>query len=157
MAISALDDLLRALHNALIETQKLTEQQHIRQLMRYVKKEDNTPETISVKVPYLQPDSKNKWREVDVPLLAIMASSSVKIQDVKFNFKVRIDGFGDDETKGFAIEADKAKEVHKGPLQIDPGSRQDSDNLAEVNITFVSSDPPEAMFRITESLGKLVP
>lgn len=157
MAISALDDLLRALHNALIETQKLTEQQHIRQLMRYVKKDDNTPETIPVKVPDLQPDSENQWRDVDVPLLAIMAPSSVKIQDVRFNFKVRIDGFGEKETKGFAIETDKTKEVHNGPLQIDPSSRQDSENLAEVNITFVSSDPPEAMFRITDSLGKLVP
>ncbi len=153
MPTESLDNLLRALHNAVIKAQELTEQQHIRQLARYFS-DDGTPETRTIRIPDLRPETDDETREIEVPLLALVPPSAIKIKDFDIGFTVGLVGFTDasSETPGAAfVEGDP--KTHSGPLRVDlaGGSGQD-ESVAQVRVTFEGTDPPEAFHRI---LGQL--
>lgn len=227
------DDILRAMHNAVIEAQKLSEQQHLRQLSRYfiqgtffrsdfgpelVKKleekeivipdksmpekkikftlfisdettlrellkdidlsnkeielvvskwkelnnEIGNPILKKIKIPNTNPDSKEEWREINVPMLSLLPPTSIKIKEMVVEFKARLAGFEKIEDtqeakKGFeGIETDKA--TKKAPLQIDFGHRFTSNSsLANIKIVFEGTDPPESILKINDQLVKVIP
>lgn len=144
-----LDNILKAMHNSVIEAQKLTEQQHVRMLNRYFfldkTKEDFSPEqigrpkTVSIQLPYLNSDNVIEYSEVDIPMISLSPPTSIKIKNMKISFEAQLAGFEEQQPKkkGFSLNIFKGKdkdkdknvleeelnekepESHQGPLMID--------------------------------------
>lgn len=152
--IESLDNLLRALHNAVIKAQELTEQQHLRQLDRYFD-EKGVPRHRTIVVPDPSPETESETRDVEVPLLALVPPGAVKISEFEIGFTVRLLGFTADEKKrkrGFqAVPGDP--ETHSGPIRVDmQADAGDGGATAEVHVRFEGADPPEAFHRILSQL-----
>jgi hypothetical protein len=164
----AFDNLLRALYNAVIEAQKLTEQQHLRQVRNYFYSEEDQddtreslpgmPKSLTIKVPNIRPDAEDEWLDMDVPEMALVPPTSSQIKEMTVGFNVRMEGFTYDkpEEKGFAIQGQKAR--HRGPIVVDFGgiSDQGDPNLAKVEIVFEGADAPESVHRLIDMLGKTI-
>jgi|688.fasta_scaffold534546_3 hypothetical protein len=144
-----LNNLLRAIHNAVIDAQKITEQQHIRQLRNYFDwpegKEDKNgiksftggrARTWSIEVPNMHPDAgkvveneKGEWitpipatNKVNVPILSLVPMSAIKIDNMTMEFQVGIRGFIDENRKSKASRFTPSDpSEHNGPLTIELG------------------------------------
>lgn len=149
-----LDSVLRAIHNAVIEAQVLTERQHVRQLGHYLEP-DGEPMVVPIKVPDLHPDAPEPYRQIDIPILAIAPPSSMKIDEMAVDLQLKMQGFDPEKSHVAAGET----EQHSGPLQVQftgaDGSGDDS-TMARVRIVFSGTEPPEAMHKIAELLGKKI-
>lgn len=157
--IEALDNVLRAIHNAVLEAYKLTEQQHQRQLRRYFN-EDGTPVVQKIRIPDIRPNAPEPYREIEVPVFALFPPSAIRIKDLTMNFRVRIIGFPDEPEshKGFQAVPSEM-ESHSGPLRVTVGKRDrdDEGNVATITISFGETEPPEAVHRIVELLTVTLP
>ena len=162
--IISLDNLLRSIHNSILKTQLMTEQQHLRNLRRYIN-EDGTPKTIKINVPSVDknngPDTEDA--ELNVPLVSLVPPTAIKIKDFKINFKVNLLGYKESMAKTGVHEADGSMFSHEGPLFVEVGSLQqkynaelNTDNIANVTIQFDNVDPPEALLRINDNLVKSI-
>ncbi len=151
------DDLLLAIHNAGVEAQKLTEEQHYRQLKRYFD-EDGTPYCQRIKIPNPDAGAEEEWVDVDIPLLALVPPSTIKIKEMSVDFKVKLRGFTDGKDKVY-FAANGEKKTHKGPLQVDLGHGflQKDSSIADVKIVFEGTEPPTAMLKLNDHLVKVIP
>ncbi len=142
-----LDELLRSLHNAVLEAQKLTEQQHIRQLHKYfywpdhsagpgaegqhelhdgdiVSFEGGVARTWTIKVPDMRPDAPpGSMTDIVVPLMSLIPPSAIKIKNMSVEFKAGLGGLADadhpQKTGTRYVPGDP--ERHKGEIQLDLG------------------------------------
>lgn len=170
MAVN-LDNLLRAMHNAVIEAQQLTQEQHLRMLNRFFEKNDDTnefgnPKMLKINLPFAKSNSV-EYREVEIPLIALTPPSSIKIKNMKVEFDAKITGFEDSEKskKGFHIsdlfkkkeETEvEVKDLHRGPIKLNLDSNK-SGTLAKIQIEFTSDDIPETVARINDHIIKSFP
>jgi len=150
-----LEDLFGALHNAVLEAQKLTEQQHLRQFRRYFEESKSglIPIMLPISIPDVRPDSGESYRTIDVPLIVLSPPTAMKIKDLQIRFQVQLSGLSD-KAKGIDPVSGKEK-VHPGDVEMDFGG--EGANVATVDITFDQAEMPEAYHRITELLSKKIP
>lgn len=146
MAQQNLEDLLQAIHDAVLEAQIISEKQHINQLQKYFN-EDGTAQMLTIKVPSMHPGSTaGETETLQVPLITLVPPSAIKIKRMKVDFKVGL---------GRIAETDRVK-----ALQIDMGGSGGlfgkRENTANIEITFVGSDPPESFLRINDHLVKTI-
>ncbi len=157
--IEALDNVLRAIHNAVLEAHKLTEQQHQRQLRRYFY-EDGIPVSQKIRVPNIHPSASEPYREIEVPLLALFPPSAIRIKNLTMSFKVRLVGFPDEPESHKSFQAVPSEmESHSGPLcvTVGKGKEDDEGSTATITISFGETEPPEAVHRIVELLTVRLP
>ncbi len=172
-----LDNMLKAMHNSVIEAQKLTEQQHIRMLKRYFYLDENKegnvtdnlgkPRTIPLKLPYVNKENQIQYSEVDIPIISITPPTSVKIKKMKISFEAQISGFENQKTKkkGFSLlslnkNQVKEEEKHSGPIMLDlKDSRGNGKNgsMAKIEIEFENGEAPEAVARINDHIIRSFP
>lgn len=175
-----LDNILKAIHNSVIEAQKISEQQHMRALGRYfylnkeamdkegIDVEDlGMPKNIDIKLPFIE-ENKVQYRSVDIPLIALNPPSSMKIKNMKVSFEAKIMGVdANKEDKGFfkylkkknsdeVIKKD-TDESAKGPIQLDLTPGDKSAGMAKIEIEFMNSDVPETFARINDHIVKSFP
>lgn len=162
MAGSNLDDLLKAIHNSLIEAQRISEQQHISQLARYFE-EDGTPIVQTIKVPDTSPDAEEEYMDLKVPLISLIPPTALKIKNLAMKFKVGLRGFGTKEKPGSNETLGAASSSHEKPgsVEIDMGGIsgsffQPKNILADVEITFEGCEPAESFMRINDHLVKTI-
>lgn len=155
-----LEDLFSALHNAVLETQKLTEQQHIRQFRRYFEAEKSgsapKPKMLSFEIPEPHPKSAKKedqYRTVDIPLIVLSPPTSLRIKDLHIQFSVQLSGLSE-RRKGKGPISGK-DEMHAGDVEMDFG--QEGANVATVEVTFEQAAVPESVHRLTDLLSKTIP
>lgn len=109
-----LDDLLRAIHNAVISAQQITEQQHIRQLRNYFEwPEDAMPKgpddlgnfkrgkarTWEIEIPDMRPgiEYQDKTVAMKVPIMSLVPPSAIRIENMVMEFQANINGFTEEE------------------------------------------------------------
>ncbi len=146
MAQQNLDDLLQAIHDAVLEAQIITEKQHINQLQKYFN-EDGTAQMLSIKVPSMNQNTpEGETQTLNIPLITLVPPTAIKIKRMKVDFKVSL---GAIQTK------DNVKS-----LQVDIGGSGGlfgkKQSTANIEITFVGSDPPESFLRINDHLVKSI-
>ncbi len=176
-----LDNVLTAIHNSVIEAQKISEQQHMRTLGRYfyldngkmehdgIEVEDlGMPKNIDVKLPFLQEDTV-KYHDVKLPLIALSPPSSMKIKNMKISFEAKITGVDNKkEGRGFfkylkkknsdeIIKKEEDDNTAKGPIQLDLSPGEKGAGLAKIEIEFMNSDVPETFARINDHIVKTFP
>ncbi len=167
MATESLDDVLKALHNAVIEAQQLTEHQHIRQLNRYFRYKDpagndlpegspeyGMPRLKKFKVPDLRKEHESEWRDIDVPSLSLAPPSAIGIRELRLRFSVSV-GASEKELEGRSPVTNQLHR-YRGPLTTEFG-KETGANVAEIDMTFEKTEVPEAFHRITDLLGKTIP
>lgn len=178
-----LDNMLKAMHNSVIEAQKLTEQQHVRMLHRYfyidktkeeIDPEDfGKPKTMPVKLPYVNKEGVIEHEEVDIPIISITPPTSIKIKNMKISFEAQISGFENTSKKrrGFnLLRAGKKDNVgkkeheddsHQGPLMLDlknsRGASGKGGTMAKIEIEFMNGEEPEAVARINDQIIRSFP
>jgi len=175
-----LDNVLTAIHNSVIEAQKISEQQHMRTLGRYfyldnAKMEHDgididdlgMPKSVDVKLPFIEED-KVAYHDVQIPLIALNPPSSMKIKNMKISFEAKITGVDKaKEGRGFfkylkkknSDEIIKKQEDNtpKGPIQLDLSPNEKGAGMAKIEIEFMNSDVPETFARINDHIVKSFP
>jgi len=173
-----LDTVLQAFHNAVLEAQRLTEQQHIEQLDEYFDWPDDVEsspgngdvnehflkaggraKTWKVFVPSLRPDAKlGDLDEIQVPLLALIPPSSIKIKNLVVEFEVGLNEIGKNKNKDKVQNNKAGKDAAIGvDLSIGSGGlfgRKPA--VAKVHMEFEAGEPPESFLRINDHLIKSI-
>lgn len=175
-AITSLDELLCAIHNAGIEAQKITEQQHVRQLRRYFK-DDGTPITLPIKLPNPQYDPSvakevagkegggelnqrtAPYVEFDAPLLSLVPPGTLRIKALDVKFKVKLQGLLAEAGATSTDPVTGAEQITKGPLRLEMGGGifTTQSQLADISITFEGTDPPESLMKINDHFLRSFP
>lgn len=169
-----LDDILKSIHNAVIEAQKISEQQHMRALGRYfylnknkekmdeeeIKVEDiGMPKCIDLKLPFVEGDKVN-YNVVEIPLIALNPPSSMKIKNMKVSFEAKLTGVDEPKKslgffkyfKGHEKQPDDKAYTNQA-IKLDL-SGTNSGGTAKIEIEFENSDSPETFARINDHIVK---
>ena len=140
----SLDSVLRAIHNSVIEAQKLTQAQHERQIKHFFEEDGGHPKGMTIQVPDTRPDAKGTTREVEVPILALAPPTSIRMKEVSVDLTLNIQGFD----PGARHIAQGETEENSGPIQVEFAKDGDT----QVRIVFEGAEAPEALHRIAELL-----
>jgi len=172
-----LDDLLKAIHNSVLKTQQLTEEQYFRVMRRYFNfnEEDRdspelwgSPKTIKMKLPAVI-NEEMIYKEVDIPAIALVPPTGIKIKSMKVSFEASLGGFKYEDAKrvkGFSIDSflsaeEKSKDVekikHNGPITLKMGRSLFGDQKAKIEIEFESCEQPETVARINDKIVSKLP
>ncbi len=169
---NSFDDLIQAIQDAFIKVNNMAEAQHLQKLSAYFNP-DSTPKTFDISYPTVDMDGKIEHRLVSVPAICLLPLSSLKLDEVEVDFKVRLYG-------GVKLKSDK-KQLEKEALdQISPnlfcasrpnikeqenmflgyfpqGSSRKSkdDNYADIRLKFVADEPPEGLMKIQDQYTKI--
>ncbi len=152
MAQQRFDQLLQAIHNAVLRAQELTEEQHIHQLGKYFD-DEGKPIIQELQVPTLDPDDDpDNMVTIKVPLMSLLPPSAIKIKELRVSFKAAM---------GKIKLTDKDGDGPQAPsLDIDTGGGGGlfgkSQATADIDITFEAGDPSESFLRINDYLIKSV-
>tara|TARA_R110002020_G_scaffold41845_9_gene123017 strand:- start:298 stop:750 length:453 start_codon:yes stop_codon:yes gene_type:complete len=141
-----LDQLAKGLYDAVCQAQALADNQHIEALSKYVN-EDGTPKCMKIVID---------GNDVEVPLITLAPQSSIKIKELKMKLKVRLNKFGKRKSRlGGGIFCKK----DAGAIDADLGASilPTRNNYADLEVTFVGSEPPEGLVRLNNNLIKQIP
>ena len=141
-----LDQLTKGLYDAVCQAQALADNQHIEALSKYVN-EDGTPKCMKIVID---------GNDVEVPLITLAPQSSIKIKELKMKLKVRLNKFGKRKSRlGGGIFCKK----DAGAIDADLGASilPTRNNYADLEVTFVGSEPPEGLVRLNNNLIKQIP
>ncbi len=162
------NDLISSIQDAFLQVNKLSEMQHLDMVKNYFD-ENNNPICIDVNYPNFDESGSVVYRRVSVPKLCLVPISSLKLNEVSVDFKVKL--YGKIKLKEYENETNeeqkdkKVKNSNHRPkansyLGYIPGSfgiRNDSDNsFASISLKFVSEQPPEGLMRINDELTKIM-
>ena len=141
-----LDHLTKALFDAVCQAQSLAENQHIQALQKYVN-EDGTPKCLELVI---------SGKKVNIPLITLAPTSSIKIKELTMELKVKLNNFGKRKSgvQGGIYEGDDA-----GAISVDLGSSiiPTRNTYADLKIVFEGTDPPEGLVRLNNNLIKQIP
>ena len=147
-----LDELLGGLHDAVVSAQRLVEKQHIDMVDLYFDDDTGEPITMDLKIPSTHPEKEHEL--LKVPLITMTPISSVKIKELSMKFKVKL-GKQVDTTSNLTQQMGTDGTQATGALSIDMDS-VDTENMAEVEVKFEGTSPPEGIARINDQLIKTI-
>lgn len=162
-------DLIGSIQDAFFAVNELSEQQHLEMLESYF--EDDKPKTMTVNYPYFDESGEVAYKELDIPLLCLVPISSLKINEVDIDFKVKLSG------KIKLQEGGRRKtylEKREKDLVCASGDSSDDDaghglgfvseyrkskdgNYANISLKFRADEAPEGLIRIRDELIKILP
>lgn len=152
----SLDNVIRALHNSVLEAQKLTDEQIVRQIGRYFEHggEKGTllgPEMLKISMPSQTASGEVEYKDVEIPKLALVPPSAMKLNTVALKFKAGLEGFGG-ERENHTYTASEEPKTNSGPIMVDLQGVFGDGPVVEVEITFENIEVPEAYHRLIEQL-----
>ena len=147
-----LDELLAGLNEAVISAQRIAEKQHIDMVDLYFDDDTGEPITMDLKIPSVHPDKE--YEILRVPLITMTPISSIKIKELNMKFKVKL-GKQVDTPSNLTQQIGTDSNQTTGALSIDMDST-DTSNMAEVEVKFEGTEPPEGVARINDQLIKTI-
>jgi len=145
------DELVAAIQKSFLQCSRLAERQHIEMLSGFFDSE-NKPVSISLSMPQFDDDGKITYKDVSIPKLCLVPISSLKLDGIKVDFKVRLTGEVPLEEKaGENTGADKKEGSFLGYLP-GGGLKRNPEDFANITLQFSSQDPPEGILRIQDEL-----
>ena len=164
-------DLIGSIQDAFFAVNELSEQQHLEMLSKYFDK-DKKPKTLEVDYPYFDESGEIAYTSLEIPLLCLVPISSLKINEVDIDFKVKLSGKiklkeegrrktflekRDDENLVCAGNGSTDDEARNG-LGFVPEYRKSKDgNYANISLKFRAGEAPEGLIRIRDELIKILP
>ena len=147
-----LDELLAGLNEAVISAQRIAEKQHIDMVDLYFDDDTGEPITMDLKIPSTHPEKEYEF--LKVPLITMTPISSIKIKELNMKFKVKL-GKQVDTPSNLTQQMGTDSTQATGALSVDMDSI-DTDNMAEVEVKFEGTSPPEGIARINDHLIKTI-
>lgn len=145
------DELVAAIQKSFLQCSRLAERQHIEMLSGFFDSE-NKPVSILLSVPQFDDDGKITYKDVSIPKLCLVPISSLKLDGIKVDFKVRLTGeVSLEEKAGEDTGMDKKERSFLGYLP-GGGLKRNPEDFANITLQFTSQDPPEGIMRIQDEL-----
>ncbi|MCR4567688.1 MAG: DUF2589 domain-containing protein [Pseudobutyrivibrio sp.] len=145
---AAFDDLVKAIQQAFIDVNDMSEEQHLRKLEEYFE-EDGTPKVFDLQYPYFDENGVASYKVISVPQICLVPITSLKLDDVEVDFKVRLYGDVDLHNQ----DGDK-QDTFLG--YIPHGKcRSNENSYASIKLKFTSQDPPEGLLRLRDQFVKV--
>ncbi len=145
------DELVAAIQKSFLQCSRLAERQHIEMLSGFFDSE-NKPVSISLSMPQFDDNGKITYKDVSIPKLCLVPISSLKLDGIKVDFKVRLTGEVPLEEKaGENTGTDKKEGSFLGYLP-GGGLKRNPEDFANITLQFSSQDPPEGILRIQDEL-----
>ncbi len=160
---ASFDSLIRAIQQAFIEVNDMSEEQHIAKLHEYFE-EDGTPKTFEMQYPYYDENGVPAYRMVSVPQLCLIPITSLKLDEIEVDFKVQIYGkvslSQHDDTANSNGDAASLKRGGKdntvlGYIPNGGIFRNKDESYANIRLKFVSQEPPEGLMRIRDQFVRV--
>lgn len=159
-AEESFDDLINAIQNAFIKVNQMSETQHLDMLKKYFN-EDSSPICMNFNYPYTTALGIKETRHISIPKLCLIPISSLKLNEVSVDFKVKISGKvtlkEKEENKPMLLKNSRSvNPENKSFLGYVPTNRKRSeDSYANITLKFTSEDAPEGVMRIQDELIKI--
>lgn len=145
------DELVAAIQKSFLQCSRLAERQHIEMLSGFFDSE-NKPVSILLSMPQFDDNGKITYKDVSIPKLCLVPISSLKLDGIKVDFKVRLTGEVPLEEKaGEDTGMDKKECSFLGYLP-GGGLKRNPEDFANITLQFTSQDPPEGIMRIQDEL-----
>lgn len=174
---TSFDDLIQAIQDAFLKVNNMSESQHLQKISEYFDA-DNKPRSFSIMYPVVNGEGKVENKPIDVPAICLLPMSSLKLDEVEVDFKVKLYGgvkIKSEQTKtskdniedaGAPIKTQNSLKPSKQPAREEQGTflgffpqgytRSNRDeNYANIRLKFVSDEPPEGLMRIQEQYTKI--
>ena len=146
--MAAFDELVKSIQQAFIDVNDMSETQHLMKLQEYFEP-DGTPKVFDLQYPYFDQEGVPSYKIVSVPQICLVPITSLKLDDVEVDFKVRLCG-----EVNLHKQNDEDSEMILG--YIPHGKlRNNEDSYASIKIKFTSQDPPEGLLRIRDQFVKV--
>lgn len=160
------NDLIASIQEAFLQVNKMSELQHLDMLKNYFNSE-NKPICIDMQYPHISESGEVLYRKVSVPKLCLVPISSLKLNEVLVDFKVKLygkielkEGDRKNNENGMLKAANSNTETAKTYLGYAPGGfgfrSENSDSYANISLKFTSEEPPEGLMRISDELIKVM-
>lgn len=137
--------LVESIQDAFIRVNDMSEAQHVQKLATYFEK-DGTPKTIDMQYPYYDENGVPAYKFVSVPEICLVPVSSLKLDEIKVDFKVQIYG---------EVPLKDGEKTTLGYIPGGGGFRNKEDSYANIRLKFVSQEPPEGLMRIRDQFTKV--
>ena len=163
-------DLIGSIQEAFLAVNELSEKQHVA-MLEYYFDEQKRPETMEVNYPYFDESGEIAYKKLDIPLLCLVPISSLKINEVDIDFKVKLSGKvklkegerrkgslkkRDDDMCCAGNEPPEDRGGHG--LGYVPEYRKSKDgSYADISLKFRAEEAPEGLIRIRDELIKILP
>lgn len=147
--MAAFDELVKAIQQAFIDVNDMSEEQHLRKLEEYFEP-DGTPKTFEMQYPYFDENGIPAYRVMRIPQICLVPITSLKLDEVEVDFKVRL--YGDVSLKRSRRGGDPDTVLGYIPHG---KIRRDDSSYASIKIKFTSQDPPEGLLRIRDQFVKV--
>lgn len=161
---ASFDDLVQAIQEAFIKVNNMSEAQHLQKISDYFNT-DSTPKTFKIAYPVFNEEGKAESRLIDIPAICLLPMSSLKLDEVEVDFKVKLYG-------GIRLNAENGENSLPQPNMLKSVKKQENDtfigyfpqgnsrrnkdeNYANIRLKFVSDEPPEGLMRIQEQYTKI--
>lgn len=159
--------LISSIQEAFLQVNKLSEMQHLDMLKNYFDAKGN-PICIDIQYPYFDANGALSYHAVSVPRLCLVPITSLKLNEVLVDFKVKLygkvqlkeapekNGSGK-QLKASANLATSTENSYLGYIPGGFGSRSDNGSgYANIRLKFTSEQPPEGVMRISDELTKIM-
>lgn len=147
------DELVAAIQKSFLQCSRLAERQHIEMLSGFFDSE-NKPVNIPLSMPQFDDGGNITYKDVSIPKLCLVPISSLKLDGIKVDFKVRLTGeVSLEEKAGEKAEQDMDKKGRSFVGYLPGGGlKRNSEDFASITLQFTSQDPPEGIMRIQDEL-----
>lgn len=160
------DNLLAAMQDSVLKAHELIETQHLAVMKKYFD-DSGKPKMISLQIPNTKEntatDSKNMnidaasttnnktnhYEEIQIPTYALVPQYSLKLQQIKMAFDVKMVSWEDRPARG------KTRSILTNILYSSSDKQEAND--VHVELSFVSEDPPEGVMKINDMLIRILP
>lgn len=140
------DELVAAIQKSFLQCNRLAERQHIEMLSGFFDSE-NKPVSIPFRMPQFDDSGNVTYKDVSIPKLCLVPISSLKLDGIKVDFKVRLTG-------AVSLKKEEEDMEQRSFLGYLPGGglKRNPDDFANITLQFTSQDPPEGVMRIQDEL-----
>lgn len=155
---TSFDDLIQAIQDAFIKVNNMSEAQHLQKISDYFD-ENNKAKVFEIQYPKFDEMGRVQYTPLSVPQICLLPMSSLKLDEVEVDFKVRLYG-------GVKIKPAEADNVNRfqsnsndtflGYFPQGRGSKNTDENYANIKLKFVSDQPPEGLMRIQDQYTKII-
>lgn len=140
-----LDDLLRALTAAVLNSNRMLRDQHVGNMGDHFEQDHNgvhTPKTLKMKLPaFAVPDETQREQVFDVPSSCLTNQQSMSVDEMTLEFDCLFEGLDEDSGQHRVALALSGGFLHRG-------------RAAKVSIKLKGGDPPEGQARVNDMLLK---
>ncbi len=171
---ASFDALVAAIQDAFITVNKMSENQHLEMLKAYFDEQGN-PRSIDMQYPCFDKNGQVSSRMVKIPMICLVPISSLKLEEIAVNFKVKLYGrvylekkgkeddganagensrelLGLKEIKG---QQEQEKKTFLGYVPNERVRKSSGDSYADIQLKFTSQEPPEGLLRIRDEFIKV--